>query len=323
MKKRIFAICVSAIIVLSLVACGQSGGSDSGPMDAADIVVAGMVFQEDQFMKTMIAGYEDAARDMGVKECMIGNSASDIAKEKELIETYQAAGVNGLAIAVYDPDVAIPALEAADDAGMKIAATNIDLNAPFMVGGFTSDSKALAAQCGEAAAKFISENLGGSATIGIIHFLEQVPEQAQQRIDGFKSALEGLDVEYVADFSAPLPDVSFQRSSDMITANPDINVILACNDGGTKGAVAAIQAAGRAGEIFVFGFDVDEEVIDMLKSDENILQAAIGQDPYTMGYEAMALLIRALTGEDYSATQGKTTIVPGKLADRANPGSLS
>jgi simple sugar transport system substrate-binding protein/ribose transport system substrate-binding protein len=239
-----------------------------------------------------------------------------------LIETYQAAGVRGLAIAVFDSEVAIPALRAADAAGMKIAATNIDLNAPFMVGGFTSDSKALAAQCGEAAAVFISENLGGSAQIGIIHFLEQLPEQGQQRVDGFKSALEGLDVEYVADFSAPAADLSFQRTSDMITANPDINVILACNDGGTKGAVAAVLAAGRAGEIFVFGFDVDDEVIDMLKSDDNILQAAIGQNPYAMGYDAMMLLISAINGADYSDTMGKTVIVPGKLADRADPSSL-
>ena len=72
----------------------------------------------------------------------------------------------------------------------------------------------------------------------------------------------------------------------------------------------------------MFGFDVDEEVIDMLKSSENILQAAIGQDPYKMGYDAMTQLIKALLGGDYSATKGKTTIVPGQLADRANPASL-
>jgi len=73
----------------------------------------------------------------------------------------------------------------------------------------------------------------------------------------------------------------------------------------------------------VFGFDVDDEVIDMLKSDDNILQAAVGQDPFRMGYDAMAQLIRALMGEDYSATRGTTTIVPGRLANRADPTSLN
>jgi len=69
------------------------------PMEAKDIVVAGVVFQDDQFMKSMVQGFQDAGKKLGVKQGIIGNSSNDQAKETELINTYISQGVNGIAIA--------------------------------------------------------------------------------------------------------------------------------------------------------------------------------------------------------------------------------
>ena len=86
-------------------------------MAAADIVVAGVVFQDDQFMKSMVQGFQDAGKELGVKEVIIGNSSNDQVKETELINTYVSQGVKGIAIAPLSPTVSIAALKEANAAG--------------------------------------------------------------------------------------------------------------------------------------------------------------------------------------------------------------
>jgi sugar transport system substrate-binding protein len=315
MKKTI-AIVLSIMLVLAMVVPAAAAVKPTNK-----IVVAGVVFQNDQFMKSLTQGYIDAAKKAGVK-CLTANTDNDQAKEVELVNTYISQKVDGLAIAPRDPKTSEPALKKANSKGMKIAITNMDLSsAPYIVGGYTSDNKNIGAGVGAAAAKFVKEKLGGKAKIGILQFKSQVPAQSKARVDGFKSAFKDMPgVEFVADQDAWLADKAVGVAGDMITANPEMNIIFGANDGGAKGATMAVKNAGKAGKVFTFGVDVDQQVIDFIKSSDNILQAANGQDPYTMGYKAMETLIKAIQGKAIT-TKGKTIIVPGKLVDRSNPAS--
>jgi len=338
-SKRVFAFILVLILVSSFVACAggikpadtdkpaESKPAETKPAEskAADLVVAGVVFQEDQFMKLLTIGYQDAAKAAGIK-CLTGNTANDQAKEAELINTYVAQKVSGLAIAPLNSESSVAALEKADEKGMKIAVTNIDLkNAPFIAGGYTSDSKDIGATTGRSAAKFIKEKLGGKANIAILQFKSQVPEQSTARVEGFKSALAELGdgIKYIADQDAWLQDRAVAVAGDILTAHPDANIIFAANDGGTIGATMAVKNAGLSGKCFVFGIDTGDQQIAMLKDSDNILQAVTGQDPYNMGYKAMETLIKALKGEDVSASKGKTEIVSGALLSRDNPAGIT
>lgn len=310
--KNILVIALTIVVTLSLTAFAAASKPKS------KLVVAGVVFQEDQFMKSLTQGYVDAAKKAGVK-CLTGNTSNDQSKEAELITTYMTQKVDGLAIAPLDPKTSELTLKKANASGMKIAITNMDLSsAPYIVGGYTSDNKNIGAGTGKAAAKFIKAKLGGKANIAILQFKSQVPAQSKARVDGFKGEVSklGAGVKFVADQDAWLQDKAVGVVGDILTAHPEVNVIFAANDGGTKGAVAAVKNAGLAGKVFVFGIDVDPQVIAMIKSSDNILQASNGQDPYTMGYKAMETLIKSLTGGNVSATKGKTIIVPGKLVSR-------
>lgn len=323
------------VFVFSLVACGGSSNTtdtkstenkstsadtkqDINPASDKEIVVAGVVFQEDQFMKLLTLGYQDAAKAAGVK-CLTGNTGNDQAKEAELINTYVAQKVAGLAIAPLNQDSSIAALKKADESGTKIAITNISLtNAPFIVGGYTSDNKNLGLTSGKAAAKLIKEKLGGKAKIAIIQFKSLLPQQSADRVNGFLDEVKKVnpDVEVVADQDAWLQDKAVATAGDILTAHKDINIIFGANDGGTIGSVMAVKNAGLAGKCFVFGIDTGDQQLAMLKDKDNILQAVTGQDPYGMGFKAMETLIKGLKGEDVSANKGKSEIVPGLLVSR-------
>lgn len=329
--KKIVLIVVSLLLVSAMVfgcapaaqttteapaAEATEAAAEATEAPAADdeIVVAGIVFQDDQFMNMLTKGYQDAAAEAGVK-CLTDNTQNDQAKEVELINTYLAQGVDGVAIAPLSADASVAALKAADEQGMKVAITNINLtNAPFIVGGFTSDDYTNCQLVGTVAAQILKEHYGDKTLkIAVVQFASLLPEISGNRVKGYLDALDagGIKYEVVADQDAWMQDTALATADAIITANPDLDVIIAVNDGGTIGSAQAVVNAGKSDKIMVFGHDGSEQIASMLLDDTNPLQAVVAQDPYGQGYNAMSVLIKAIKGEDVSATQGKCQFLPG------------
>lgn len=294
-------------------------GADSNSGGGKELKVAGVVFQEDQFMMLMQKGYQAAADDYGV-ECMIANTNNDQAKEAELISTYTNQKLDGIAISPLNEKSSIQTLKVANDSGLEIAVGNTKLaDAPFVCGGYTSDQYNLGELTGKEARKFIEENLGGKARVAIIQYKSQLPEQSTGRMNGFLDQIKDLDIEIVADQDAWLQDVAVQTVSDILTANEangGVDIIWAANDGGTIGAVMAVKNAGKAGKTFVFGTDAAEQQATMIQDEDNILQCVTGQNPYQIGYNTMEVLIKTLQGE--KGEKGKEVIVPGIVLSRTD-----
>ena len=354
MKRKVLAVLLSmTMMTLTLAGCGSSStapaeskapaeseapaesaapaestAESSAPAETAgkdpsEIKVAGVVFQEDQFMKLMQKGYQDAAADYGV-ECMIANTNNDQAKEADLIATYTTQKLDGIAISPLNETSSIERLRTAYDNGLEIAVGNTKLAAAeFVCGGYTSDNYNLGELTGKEARKFIEANLGGKARIAIVQFKSQLPEQSADRMNGFLDQLEGLDIEIVADQDAWMQDTAVQTVSDILTANEatgGVDIVWAANDGGTIGATMAVKNCGKAGQTFVFGTDAAEQQAEMLKSDDNILQCVTGQDAYSIGYNTMEVLIKTLEGE--KGEYGKEVIVPGVVLTREDPDAI-
>ena len=158
-------------------------------MDPKDIKLAGIVFQDDQFMNTMVKGYKAAADKYGVS-IVTANTNNDQAKETELIQTYMAQGLSGLAISPISEVASIPNLQEANKKGMAIAVANTTLkDTSFTTGSYTSDNKQNGLLVGAKAAEFIKANLKGPVNIGILEFDSLLPEQSKDRWGGF---LDGL-----------------------------------------------------------------------------------------------------------------------------------
>ncbi len=318
--KKTLAIAVAALFALTLTsqlfaAAQKDGGKPK---------VAGVVFQEDQFMKLLQLGYKDAAVKAGF-EFYPGNTNGDAAKEAEFLNTYVTQGYKGVAISPISEGASMKVIADAAKRGLMIGISNFTLtDAPYMTGAFTSDNYDLGKSCGTAAAAFINEKLGGKANIAILQFKSLLPEQSGARVKGFLDQVTKLPgVTVIADQDAWLQDKAITVGGDIITAQGDkLNLIFSANEGGTIGATMAVKNAGKEGKIFVFGFDGSEQMVQLLKDPANVLQAAIAQDPYNIGVKTMESLAKAIKGEDYSATKGKTIIVPGILLERKNAAGL-
>jgi len=325
MSTKRSLILMSILIALSMImaACQPAATPTSAPTSApqattapaagtGELTIAGVVFQDDQFMNSMVKGFTDAGAKYGVK-VLTANTNNDQSKEAELIQTYIAQGVNGIAIAPLSKDASIANLKEAASKGIKVAITNMSISDPsFLAGGFTSDDRSNGKIVGDAAAQFIKDTLGGTAKVAIVDFDDQLPDQSKARYGGFEDGLKAAGVNYtvVAHQSAHLQDDALAKTTDILTANPDVQVIFACNEGGTIGAAMAVKQAGLAGKVYVFGYDGSDQLTSMILSGDNILLGTVAQDPYSQGFRAVEALAKALKGETV-AEMGKMTIVPG------------
>ena len=302
--KRVLTLVLVVLLALTTVAFAESKGK-----------VAGVVFQEDQFMQLLQMGYRDAAEAAGY-DFYPANTNNDAATEFEFINTYVDQGFKGIAISPISEEASIAPLTAASAAGLKICLSNSNLgSADWMIACYTSDNYNIGFTTGTYCAQFIKENYAEDETvnIGLLQYMTLLPEQSSQRSNGFKDAIADLkNVVIVDDQDAWLQDAAITTASDMLTAHPEINILWAANDGGTIGATMAIKNAGLAGKVFCFGTDAGEQTCDLILSEDNILQAVTGQDPYNIGTMTMNALITVIEGQDF-AEMGQTVIVPGVL----------
>lgn len=300
MKKNRFLSVILTLAILMLCAAGCTSGTEEegGEGKKKELTVAGIVFQNDEFAKMMQQGMSDAADDAGAT-FLPGNSVDSVDKESELVNTYTSSKVDGIAVNILDADTSVPALEKAHEAGIEVVVVNTVMNADFQASTVQSNQEALGKTTGEYCREFIETELGGEAKIGIIEFATLIPANSNARCNGFESQIEDLDgVEIVSRQEAWTAEMALQKAQDMLTANPEINVIFSNCDPNTVGAVMAVSNAGLSGKCYVFGVDSSEQIANFLLNDDNILQATSAQQTYDIGYQSIKNLIDAIEGKE-------------------------
>jgi sugar transport system substrate-binding protein len=307
--SSILALALSIVVVSPLAAAGAQDGGDE------QIEVAGMVFQLDQYFRLVQFGMEDAAEEMGIS-LLEGNAENDLSNEISLVNTYVGRGVDAIVVSPLSETGSIEALRNAHNDGIIVVTYNTVIQADFPVAEVVSPQSGLGESTGQAAREYILNELGGEARVGILAFDSLLPEQSGDRVGGFLSQIEDIPgVEIVARQDAWLVEQAVPVAEDILTANPDIDILYAANEGGTVGAVQAVRNAGRGGQTVVFGIDTTEQLADALLADDNILQAVTGQQPYETGYQAVVAAVNAIQGQSVE----RRVVVPGVLLTRDDP----
>lgn len=292
--------------LIKTVAATAIAAALSAPAMAQDISVAAVVFQQDQFFRTIELGMEAAAEAAGV-ELLQGNSDSRLDREISLIDTYIARGVDAIVISPISATASIPALQRAHNEGIVIITYNSAIDADFPASYLNSSQRDLGESTGAMANAFIAEQFDGEADIATLGFAALLPEISGDRVNGFLDvAGDGNTLNIVAQQDAWLAEDAVQVAGDIITANPDLDIIYAANEGGTVGAVQAVRNAGRQGEVFVFGIDGSDQLAGFLLDEDDVLHGVTAQQPFEMGREAVNSALAVIAGDEVE----ETVIVP-------------
>ncbi len=124
-------------------------------------------------------------------------------------------------------------------------------------------------------------------------------DNAEARKQGFLKAMSEHEAEIevaAMDTANWMLEQGEQVCANMLTAHPDIKGIFCANDMMALGAIKAIEAAGKAGEVVVCAYDNIKAAQEALLA--GTLAATIEQHPYFMGNFGVAAAIMTLEGGD-------------------------
>ena len=208
-----------------------------------------------------------------------------------------AKGVAGIVISPTDSSTAPSVLALAKQAGIPVVIGDIGTNSGDYESFIISDNYEGAHGVGKALADALKAKdwLGGK--VGIVA-ISQARKNGQARTKGFRDGLKegGWTGQEAAlqQMQSYTTDETFKFVQDMLTANPDLRGLFVQTDQPALGALRAIKAAHKDGEVLVAAFDGIPEFVDLLKS--KAIVASGMQQPYLMGQKSGEALISAISG---------------------------
>ncbi|GAA4469433.1 sugar ABC transporter substrate-binding protein [Phytohabitans houttuyneae] len=211
-----------------------------------------------EFFLQITRAIESAATARGL-EFATAIANDDSAKNIEQIETFLQRGIAALCIQPLDANAQAPLMKRAIEAGAAV----LSLVTPPSTSQVVADQYKVGNAQGLAAAKYITEKLGGKANV--VYFntdtIEVLKARHQGALDGLKTAGPGMKI--VSDIQPPAitQDGGFKAMNTILQANPDVNVIVG-GDTYCLGALSALQAAGKARpDMYLSGIDGDEQAL--------------------------------------------------------------
>ena len=239
-------------------------------------------------------GIGEITKPLGV-ELTSMNSAGDAATQASNVTNLISAQVDGAIVGPVAPSGAVADLKRLKDAGITTVCLDScapDDQAPRLaIGWVTTSGAALGTGVGKAAVDYIKQKLGGKATIAMV-VCDSLGPVCSLRHDAINVELKAVpDTKVVAMQDAFQTEKAVPKVVDMLTANPDVNVIIANNQGATEGAVAAVRQLGMTGKVVVFGIDMTNVTARDLLAQDSILLYTVAQNSYEIGKIAAQKLV--------------------------------
>jgi ribose transport system substrate-binding protein len=269
------------------------------------------------FFQAMERGARERAEELGVDLAVAGiESETDVDRQADLVRNMLNRQVEAMVIAPASSVGIVTPLLRAQSAGVPVV--NIDnrinveeaakqgLKVETFIG---PDNVEGAKKVGDYACDLIRKNLGEGTTgkVLILRGIDGV-ENAEARRRGFEAAVKEAGLEVAGSESAHWHTEEAQQvTSALLAANPTVHGILCANDKMALGAIAAVKARGKIGEIVIVGYDNIDLAREAMARGE--MHATVEQNPAMMGAMGVEAALKALAGEDLP----EVTPVPTQL----------
>jgi ribose transport system substrate-binding protein len=313
MKKGLALFLLAAAVSTVLLSC-QRGGDEANNQPRIALV---MKTSNNPFFIEMQKGAEASAKKLGVN--LVVQAAErevDVEKQMQIVENLIQTKVSALCVTPSGSREIVPAIDKANRAGIPVLIIDTRVDAKAL-----GESKGKIAtfigsdnyEGGKLAGEFLARRLGGKGKVAV---LEGIPghETGDSRLKGFREAIRATPaIEIVASQTANWErDQGFNVFQNILQSHPDVQAVFACSDLMALGAVEAIAAAKKTGQIAVVGFDASTEARDAIR--QGTMDATVAQSPALMGSLAVENAYHLLKGEQIK----EEFVVPIKLITKEN-----
>jgi ABC-type sugar transport system substrate-binding protein len=232
------------------------------------------------FFTKMQSGAEQAGKDLGIQvDVMAPATMNSLDEQVSMIESCIAAGYDGIATVVWDPEGFNDVIQKAKDAGICVIGLNQDAPDSGRE-AFVGQDLELSAY--EMAKYFFENEMKGEGTY-IIASCAPTNTALILRQEGVERAAK----EFPNIKEKPLIDIGTDLTTAVgviesaYLANPDVTAFIGV-DAYSEAIGTFIQSQNLNGQVFAAGNDLAEGTIKHIKN--NAMQLTVGQNPFLQGY---------------------------------------
>lgn len=305
-RRKLLDVTLTLMLMVTMIGCAKKEAKEEGPRK----LVIGVTLQNmsEEFMTMLRGAMERKLAEYPNVELIINDGEGKPDKQAAQLDSFIGQGVDAVIISPVDADALAPAVKAVADAGIPIITCSADVSGnqgQVWVGSENENGGFIEAQ-------YVAEKLGGKGNIAVLRGpLGAFAEQGRFR--GYEQALAAYpDIKIVFDQTG-----NWQREQAMsllenwLSTGTKIDAVLCQNDGMALGALEAVKAAGKKGEIIIAGIDAIQDALDSIKAGE--LDATCFQDAIGQGMGALEMAVTAAQGGSISRNN-----IPFELVTKEN-----
>jgi len=234
-------------------------------------------------------------------EVVVVSADQDVNRQTSQVEDFIVKQVSAIVLNPCDSKAIGAAIKKANDSGIPVFTNDIKYDGADgkVVCHIATDNYQGGKLAGEATVKLLGET-GGK--VAVLHYPDV--ESCQLRVKGFTEVVdahnagsEAAKIEIATTLNGQgAREAGFAAAKDAIEAYPELAALFAINDPSALGARAALEAAGKADQVRIIGFD------GAMEGKQAILKGQIVCDPIQfpdqMGRTTIEMIIKYFNGDD-------------------------
>jgi ribose transport system substrate-binding protein len=234
-------------------------------------------------------------------DVIVVSGDQDVSRQTSQVEDFIVKGVSAIVLNPCDSKAIGAAIRKANDAGIPVFTNDIKYDGADgkVECHVATDNYQGGRLAGEAMVRLLKDT-GGK--IAVLHYPDV--ESCQLRVKGFTEVIEShnssdgaLKIEVVTTLNGQgAREAGFSAARDAIEAHPDLAALFAINDPSALGARVAVEAAGKASQIRIIGFDGAIEGKQAIR--DGLIVCDPIQFPEKMGTTTIEMILKYFKGED-------------------------
>lgn len=230
-------------------------------------------------------------------EVVVTSGELDPAKQKDQVKDFLVHKASAIVLTPCDSKSIGTAIADANAAGVPVFTADV---------ASTAEGVKVVSHCatdnlegGRVAGRAVVELLGGKGKVAIVD--HQEVESGIMREKGFlEEVAKAPGIEVVAKLpSSGARDKAFAAAQDILQSHPDVQAIFCINDPTALGVLAAMEKAGKVGQIKIVGFDGQPEARQAVKDGK--LYATVMQHPKEIATITIENIAKYMSGEEVPA----------------------
>ncbi len=282
--KRILALLLSLLLLLSLSACTKSAAGKEIEIWFVTPLYDHPVFNVAQ------EGFEQAAKDLGFKSNFVGPKKLNAEEMNSQIELAIKSGVGGFATLPISHESMGETFAKCDKAGLAYIFANSDDPQANAIASVGTNERIL----GNQGAEEILKHFDGAPIYGMIMMAMEDNSNALGFYDGYMEVLEKAENFTLvdADFCNSDTQTAMDKFAAAFEAHPEINCIIGvCSEAGPA-AAKVCEEKGITDKVTILAVDDIPETLEMIRS--GLIWGTMAQNYYQIGYKTGAMMYEYL-----------------------------